>query len=140
MTKLLTALLIAGLSATAKAEPVVYYCNTYQYAQVDDTEVADIIDYPIKLFIDREKRVIKVAGNPLMDDFTIDNGNVGGQVVGFYPSDGQYGEDAFAASSGFDGYVEFRNGVLAVVAVNTGIEHSKSDFLLNSYLADCDKF
>ena len=36
MTKCLpAALLIAGLSATAKAEPTVYYCNTTKFADVD---------------------------------------------------------------------------------------------------------
>ena len=66
MTKhLLTALLIAGFSVTAKAEPTVYYCNTVSYAEVTEGKVSDVRSYPFKLFIDFAERKIKVAGKDI---------------------------------------------------------------------------
>ena len=63
MTKqFLAALLIAGLSATAKAEPTVYYCNTTKFADVDKDEIQKIRSYPFKLFVDLKNSKIKVAG------------------------------------------------------------------------------
>lgn len=64
MTKhFLTALLIAGFSVAAKAEPTVYYCNTTAYAQVDASNVSDIRSYPFKLFVDLEQGKVKIAGD-----------------------------------------------------------------------------
>ena len=66
MTKhLLTALLIAGLSATAKAEPTVYYCTTTHLVSVSPDGVKKYSQEPFKLFIDAENKAIEIRSDAI---------------------------------------------------------------------------
>ena len=137
MTKLLTALLIAGLSATAKAEPVVYFCNTIKYSEVTKDEVSNIRSYPFKLFIDTESRRMKVAGELI--NFEATDNEMFAKVIPWH-ADYNLGENAFhgfALGKTFD----FRSGVFAFSAISTlGGESMGKEMIVASYLAQCDKF
>ena len=62
MTKqLLTALLIAGLSATAKAEPTPYFCSTTAHVQITEKEIQDVESRPFRLLVDLETKQVKVS-------------------------------------------------------------------------------
>ena len=62
MTKqLLTALLIAGLSATAKAEPVAYYCATTANVTVTEEGVVEHQSNPFRLLVDLAAKRVKVS-------------------------------------------------------------------------------
>ena len=137
MTKhLLTGLLIAGFSVTAKAEPTVYYCNTVSLAQVKEAGVSDIKSYPLKLFVDLEEAKIKISTDGL-NAFEIDDGIPYRSVTRWF-GEGK-GEDAFFASDS-DRLVDFRNGVLAVTEIGTIEENEEAQMIISSYLASCDKF
>ena len=96
MTKqLLTALLIAGISAMAKAEPTVYYCNTTAFAQVYGTTTDTVRSYPFKLFIEADlgRTKIKIAADELWD-LTLD-GSKEEDTVYQWLTRPEYGDDAF---------------------------------------------
>ena len=135
MTKqLLTALLIAGLSATAKAEPVVYYCNTTAFAQVygDNSDV--VKSYPLKLFIERHitKSKIKIASDEIWD-LNLDASKETDSVY-LWPT--EYGDDAFWGNND-DVMVDFRNGVLAYTTIGTS---KTGELMASAYVASCEKF
>ena len=131
MTKhLLTALLIAGFSVAAKAEPTVYYCNTTEYAQVTGGGVIDVKSYPFKLFVDKAK--VKISGD--IDPIEITSGADGTVLPMSLSKDGN---DDFLAFN-YKAVLDFRNRQLAYTTVRR--RAIDGDFLLSSLLADCDKF
>ena len=138
MTKpLLTALLIAGLSATAKAEPTVYFCNTTQYTQLTKEKVRRFKSHPFKLFVDLEAGRVKVTGEHVIGVNISDDLDLGN--VRKWPNvEIDFGEGAFFANDG-DWLVDFRRGNLAVTGISS-ISDNGSEFLISGYIATCDKF
>lgn len=59
--KLLIALLIASLSATAKAEPVVYVCSSENVAEIRDGGIRSGREVRFKLFIDQSQQTVKLS-------------------------------------------------------------------------------
>lgn len=96
--KLLTALFIAGLSATAKAEPVVYYCNTTAHVKVTETEILDYQSRPFRLLVDLEAKRAKVSRDV---DFhwEWEDGLMNERVSSL--ALGAWGDDAFFANNEF---------------------------------------
>ena len=140
--KLLTALLVAGLSATAKAEPVVYYCNTIKHAFIDTQGVATVESIPLRIFIERDTKAVKIKGVPVIGDIYISDSGVQ-KHLSFWPPHLGYGDDAFYGGN-WDSTVEFRHNTLAVAQVGfkrkAGIGSGPQTFMLNAFLAECDKF
>ena len=123
--QLLTALLFAGLSATATAEPVVYYCNTTAYAQVKEEKVQNIRSYAFRLFIDRENKKIKIAGEVNTNE--VEEGVYSGAV------------SINADSSSFMAWdnsslLNFENGRLLQTVL------SRTASIIQSYSAQCDRY
>ena len=135
MIKLLTALLIAGISATAKAEPVAYFCNTTKYAQVTDDEVSKIRSYPFKLLVDLEQGKVKISGE--ISPIEIVDGKFFGRVKPWGGDETGLGQDSFFAHDPTI-ILDFRDGQLASTRI--GELRGTDDFLISSYLASCDKF
>ena len=133
MIKLLTALLIAGLSATAKAEPVVYYCNTTAFADVVGSEINHVRSYPFKLFVDLQNKRIKLSG-----EFADSDSEAFGKYSHVRPwhEANNYGEDAFYANT-FDEVFDFRNNTLAYARVNA---NQDKELFATAVIARCDKF
>ena len=135
MTKqLLTALLIAGISLTANAELVVYYCNTTSYGQVTNEGVDNIRSYPFKLFIDLEQGKVKISGE--ISPIEIVNGTRFGRVKSWGDEVG-LGQGSFFAHDPTI-ILDFRHGQLA--STRLGELKGTDDFLISSYLASCEKF
>ena len=143
MTKhLLTALLIAGFSVTAKAEPTVYYCNTTAYAVTQAGDVSNLKSYPFKLFVDLESRKVKVAGDVNFATELTD-GKLGARVRKFtllglgddalIPG---FSEDAFYAHDIFT-HLSFEGGTLQLS--DFGADANSKRFV-RSIIARCDKF
>ena len=132
--QLLTGLLIAGLSATAKAELAVYYCNTTSYGQVTKEEVSNIRSYPFKLFIDLEQGKVKISGEispiEIVDGTRLGRVKAWGDAVGL-------GQDSFFAHDPTI-ILDFRDGQLASTRV--GELKGTDKFLIASYIASCEKF
>ena len=136
MTKqLLTALLIAGLLATAKAEPVAYFCNTTQYAEVTDDEVSNIRSYPFKLLVDLEQGKVKISGD--ISPIEIVDGKFFGRVEPWGGDEAGLRQDSFFAHDPTI-VLDFRDGQLAFTGI--GKLTSTDDFIIASYLASCEKF
>ena len=129
MTKqLLIALLITGLSATAKAEPTVYYCNTTHYAQVNPDQLLNLRSYPVKLFVDIKSERVKVSLTDWATTFKND------EILYFGDSEGS---ESFQGSNRY-GLVRFYNKTLAY----TDIDYREKDgaVMISSFTASCDKF
>ena len=128
--KLLTALLIAGLSVMAKAEPVVYYCNTIKFVEVFKDEVINIKSYPFKLFVDLKSKKIKIAGE--IGDFEA----TGDEVITWSPFF-KRGENAFYGGNAL-GTFDFQHNTL-IYSKATARDSDKELFIM-SFIARCDKF
>lgn len=126
--KLLTVLLTAGLSATAKAEPIVYYCNSTAYALVTSEEVVNAESHLFRLFIDRENEKIKISGDSMLHEIT--HRSWGG-VVYIY-EDGQ----SFSAHDGFS-LVKFKEGHLLVTKIALPVS---MEMFVKTFSADCEKY
>lgn len=141
MIKLLTTLLIAGLSAIAYAEPVVYYCNTIKHAFVDTQGVATVQSIPLRIFIERDTKTVQIKGVQVTGTISISD-SVIQQYLSFWPPELGYGDDAFYGGN-WDSTVEFRHNTLAVTQVGfkrkAGIGSGPQTFMLNAFLAECDK-
>ena len=130
MTKqLLTALLVAGLSATAKAEPVVYYCTTTQFAEVFVDKVIKIKDYRFKLFVDLQNKLVKIAGEigefqAMSDDVFVWSLPQTSEQIGFFGGNPL-------------GNFDFRNNTLAYTKAGS---NSDGELFVQSLVARCDKF
>ena len=136
--KLLTTLLVVGLSATARAEPTVYYCNTIKYGEVTKEKVSNIRSYPFKLFVDTEARPVKVkvAGETI--NFEATDG-VRFANVTLWNSERNFGENAFYGNK-LSSIFDFRGGIFAYTAIiSMGKEFGK-EMVISSYQARCDKF
>ena len=138
---LLTALLIAGLSATAKAESEIYLCNTIEHAFVDIEGVKNIPSAPFKMFADKDKNQIRLEGMPFTRNLLVTDG-VGEEHLVFWPSGLDYGEIAFYGGN-HNSAVEYRHNTLAVTQVGFkvkgGIGSGPQTFMLNAFLAECNK-
>ena len=135
MTKqVLIALLITGLSAIAKAEPTVYFCNTVKLAQVTQSEISKVKSYPFRLFIDTVEKRVKGVGEIISLDATDD---VLGTNVNFWRARWNYGQNAFFGST-FDTTFDFRNGVFAYTKIST--IGDEDEFITTSFIARCDEF
>lgn len=132
--KTLAFTLIAITVNFAKAEPVVYFCNTTNYAQVTDEKVGNIRSYPLKLFVDLEQGKVKISGDVLAIE--IEDGASIGRVRAWRDA-AEYGQDAFFAHDPSH-LLDFQNGQLA----STSILKLKDpeEFIISSYLASCEKF
>ena len=126
---LLTALLIAGMSATAKAEPTVYYCNTTAFADIVGSETEKIKSYPFKLFVDLQNEKIKMSA-----EFG-DSEASGDQII---PWDGVFncGEDAFFVSNLLEVF-DFKDNTLAYAKIGFN-QHGETS--VRAFMARCDKF
>ena len=139
MTKqLLTALFIAGLSATAKAEPVVYYCNVIQWSDTTPEKISDLpIDTKFRMTIDLEKLTLEIkakkgASSRLLD-LTIANDLDKGQRVSPWLLD-----QSFTASSHAN-LLTFYDGMLTYTRTYFGMK-GQPDPSINSRIASCDQF
>ena len=115
--KLLTALLIAGISVTVKAEPVVYYCEMKVFAELTaDGEIRRYKNerFPMKV----EERRVSFGGD------------------GFMSNHSETLRASFVPSQGFfisEGGTWFENNIL------TSSSHSLGESVA-SFVARCDKF
>ena len=134
--KLLTALLVVGLSATARAEPTVYYCNTIKFGEVTTEKVSNIKSHPFKLFIDAEAQRVKVAGESINFEAT---DSVMYANVTPWGTQHNLGENAFYGNT-LSSIFDFRGGVFAFTAINTLGDGLGKEMIISSYVARCDKF
>ena len=131
MTKCLpAALLIAGLSVTAKAEPTVYYCNTTKFADVMKDEIQTIKSYPFKLFVDWANDKIKIAGE--FAEFEAS----GDQVTPWSVLSTEKGENAFFGST-ISRTFDFQNNILGYSTVTS---NQNGELFVRGIIARCDKF
>ena len=120
MTKqLLTTLLIAGISATAKAEPTVYYCEMKSFA--DFMHDGEIVNYKLERFTMKvESKKVSFGGDGYLEGHE-------------RPLDFEFRlNDEFFTSSAFGGIFEFRENILRVAQM------SIKD--MTTLVARCDKF
>ena len=138
MTKqLLTALLIAGLSATAKAEPVVYQCETISFARITEKGVGNLKSHPFRLFVDLGKpestnKKIKVVGE-VITEFEV-TADVDSLII---PLDEDHGENAFIGQLGPFVTFSFRYGLFSASFLSqVGDRHRP---IIDSYISRCDQ-
>ena len=135
MTKqLLTALLIAGLSATAKAEPVVYYCNTVQQSVIQKSRTIDLIPQRFKLFVDLGKKKIKIVGT-LADDYEVIDGDVD-QVTAHFNNGPN--ENNFYGRISTIAVFAFQKGLFTYSIVDSGVFSDSPT--VRSFIANCEDF
>ena len=135
MTKqLLTALLIAGSSATAKAEPVVYYCDTVQQSVIQKSRTVVLPAQRFKLFVDLKIKKIKIAGT-LLDDHEVSDGGDDKVTALFTNGPNEY--NFYGRISTIAAFA-FQNGLFTYSIVDSGI-FSESP-TVRSFIANCEKF
>ena len=118
MTKqLLTALLIAGLSTTAKAEPTVYYCEMKHFVKIDAE--TGLTRYRLERFpMQVDARKASFGGDGYLEG--------SGIVLDFFNPK----KDVFYS---VDGLASLRDNILLISAPVAGER-------LTSVMARCDKF
>ena len=135
MIKLLTTLLIAVLSATAKAEPVVYYCEVVKSTTID----ADFVDdggylngLRFKMAVDFSKSEIRASG-----DFGFDV--IGDAATNHVTPKAPDGFSAHSLESDGLSRTLHLTGSLLAYGVLSEDEDDGSPYILNIF-AHCDKF
>ena len=124
---LFTALLIAGLPATANAETSVYYCNTQHFAQITDDGVANVKSYPFKMKVDSSRRTVEFKGD-VLGGLNLRNVNIWDNGVNFDGSTGN-GNQVFVFDSGYLSYT----GLIARIGGSVL-------FYPEGHISKCDKF
>lgn len=130
MTKqLLTALLIAGLSATAKAEPVVYYCETISGQTIwvsGDSKPAESFRFKIKVDESTLKISRKIDGESSVTVYTL--------IDSYDPKLGTFKSNGLANPSRISSHqLTFNNKVLIHTFQLPG-------HFVSSYIAQCEDF
>ena len=125
MTKqLLRALLIAGISATAKAEPTVYYCEMKSF--IHQKSDGTVTEYQAERFLMKvEKYRVSFGGKGYMDDSTFS------LAFPFRPDVGVF---RLSGEVFYDGaYAHFLEETLTFTKLD-------SNMGITSFVAQCDDF
>ena len=118
--KLLTALLLVGLSATAKAEPVVYYCETKGFIRLMPD--GEVVRYKLDRFTMKiESNKVSFGGDGYL-------GGSDSKLQEYYPS------TAFFTAVGEGDFTVFSDNLLRVTMHNYGEGYT------TALVAKCEDF
>ena len=131
--KLLTALLIAGLSATVKAEDSAYICKVSNYVEITEDRAGKIETEVVGLLTNLNIRQVKIKDR--IGDVLISDSDHGSTVS---PWPIEHGEDAFSANN-TGNIVTFSGGVLSVSRHLATYEGEEFKPFIDSYIATCTK-
>ena len=133
MTKqLLTALLIAGLSATAKAKPVAYYCATTANVTVTEKGIVEHQSNPFRLLVDLESKRVKISRD--VDFYWEWEDGLGNEQVGSLEYKA-IGDNAFYATNEFISLV-YGSGKVMISQLGSTDGVRKVD----AVIANCEEF
>ena len=133
MTKqLLTALLMTGLSATATAEPVAYYCATTANVTVSEKGVVEHQSNPFRLLVDLAAKRVKVSRD--LNFYWEWEDGLGNEQVGSLEYKA-IGDNAFYATNEFISLV-YGSGKVMISQLSSADGVRKVD----AVIANCEEF